>query len=382
MKTVPRVILLIETSRAFGREFLYGIARYSRIHGPWVFYREAGGLEKSIPRLKDWGADGIIMRNTRKNNDLLELGLPTILVIHGQEKQFGFPRVLTDGVNISRMAGEHFFDRGYRNFAYCGFSDSPWSHQRGEQFIKVVNKAGYEIQVYPQPKSKVKRQWKYEQVIMGEWLKSLPKPVGLMAGNDDRGQQILEACKIAQLQVPDEVAVIGVDNDELVCDLSDPPLTSIALNTEKAGYEAAQLLDMMMFKKKWGKKDIMVRPSHVVTRQSTDMLALEDAEVVDAIRFIRQNAKKKIRVDDVASAAGISRRGLEKRFRKLLNRSVQQEIRRVRNSLICKMLVDTGMSIATIAQAMGFGGAEHIARYFRKEMGMSLRAYRKEYAGK
>ena len=105
-----------------------------------MFYREAGGLEKSIPRLKDWDAHGIIMRNTPKSNNLLELGLPTILVIHGQEKQLDYPRVLTDGAKISRMAAEHFFDRGYRHFAYCGFSDPPWSQQRGEQFVKVVKK--------------------------------------------------------------------------------------------------------------------------------------------------------------------------------------------------------------------------------------------------
>jgi len=191
MNKVPRVILLIETSRAFGRGFLYGIARYSRIHGPWVFYREAGGLEKSIPRLKDWGLDGVIMRNTPKSNNLLELGLPTILVIHGQERQMDFPRVLTDGAKISQMAAEHFLDRGYRHFAYCGFSDTPWSQQRGEQFVKTVGQAGYDTLIYKQPKSKARRQWKNEQVFMADWLRSLPKPVGLMAGNDDRGQHVL-----------------------------------------------------------------------------------------------------------------------------------------------------------------------------------------------
>lgn len=200
MNKVPKIILLIETSRAFGRGLLYGTARYSRIHGPWVFYREPSGLLESIPQLKDWGADGIIMRNTHKSDDLLDLKLPTILVIHGPEDNLDCSRVLTDGVKIGKLAAEHFLDRGFRNFAYCGFDNTPWSHQRCEHFVKTITQAGYETLVYKQPKSKVKRLWKNEQVIMADWLKSLSKPVGLMACNDDRGQHVLEACKIAQLE--------------------------------------------------------------------------------------------------------------------------------------------------------------------------------------
>jgi len=383
MAHIPRVILMIETSRAFGRGLLYGIARYSRIHGPWVFYREPGGLEKSLPDLKNWGADGIIMRNTPKSDVLSELNLPTILVIHGKEKKSYYPRIITDGEQIGRMAARHFLDRGFRHFAYCGFDDTSWSQQRCIYFVKTVIQAGFKPHIYQQPKSRVKQCWKNEQVIMADWLKSLPKPVGLMACNDDRGQHALEACKMAGLQVPEEVAVIGVDNDELVCDLSDPPLTSIALNTEKAGYEAAKLLDRLMTqKKKKTRKDIMVRPINIVTRQSTDILSIEDKEVAEAVRFIRKNSRKTIRVNDVADASGLSRRVLEKRFRKILNRSVYEEIRRVRIAQVCQMLVETTISISEIALVLGYPGVEHIARYFRKEKGKSLLAYRKEYVGK
>ena len=384
MLGIPKVILLIDTARSYGRGLLEGIAKYSNLHGPWMFswkapfYRESSSRELTLPRLQDLNADGIIMREQKKTREVLALGLPTI--ISPYKNQFpGLPNIITDDVTMGKMAAEHLLNRGFQHFAYCGFEDMFGVRSRGESFRRCVAKAGFKVSVYKEPKSRIKRLWTNEQNVMAEWLKSLPKPVGLMACNDDRARDVTEVCKIAGLHVPEEVAVIGVDNDELVCNLSSPPLSSIVLNFERAGYEAAELLDKLMAGKKRLSKSIMVSPTHTITRQSTDILAIEDIEVAGAIRYIRQNANMAIQVDDVVNVVTVSRRGLERRFRKVLNRSVLDEIRRVRIELVAKMLVETNFSVSQIALKLGYSGAENIARYFRQEKGISPVVYREKY---
>ena len=222
-----------------------------------------------------------------------------------------------------------------------------------------------------------------EQGLIADWLKSLPKPVGLMVCNDDRGRQITETCNAVGLNVPDEISVVGVDNDNLVCELSSPPLSSIALSVERAGYEAAELLDKLMAgKKKKTTRTITVSPTHIVTRQSTNILAIEDHEVVQAVRFIRKHPKEPIQVGDVVNVVTLSRRVLERRFRKALGRSVHDEIRRVRIEQVARMLMETNLSVSQIALDLGYPGVDHIARYFQREKGMSPLAYRKQYGSR
>jgi len=377
MDRIPRVILLIETSRAFGRGLLYGIARYSRLHGPWAFYREPRGLETHIPRLKNWGADGIIMRDSAANKELLELELPTITVIHGSTVQTRLPSVITDSKKISQLAVEHLLERGFRSFAFCGFKGSYWSDEREKYFMDILSDAGYQPSIYKQPQPKKIETWLSEQRRIASWLSSLPKPLGVMACNDDRGHHVLEACKVARLRVPEEVAVVGADDDALICDLCDPPLTSVVLDTEKAGFAAAELLDRLMNGESLRGQRIVVNPSFVRGRQSTDITAINDAEVVKAIHFIRKNARNRINVDEVVKSTSLGRRSLETRFKRALNRSIQQEIRRKRAELIEQMLVETDMTISEIVEQYDFSDAEHIARYFRKERGVGLRDFRR-----
>ncbi len=375
--SLPKVILLLETSRAFGRDLLHGIARYSKLHGPWAFYREPRNLKSHIPHLKNWNATGIIMRNSIVSKELFALKIPTIMVLHHSGKSEDFPTVVTDSFNASRLAAEHLLGSGLRNFAFCGFDDIFWSNDRKFYFKKFIEDAGFQLFAYGEGKSKKYKTWEKEQSYMSEWLKTLPKPIGIMACNDDRGNHVLEACKIANLNVPEDVSVIGVDNDTLICDLSDPPLTSIALNTEAAGYAAAELLDKLMHNKPVQKNEILVSASHVVCRQSTDILAVEDKEVVEAIRYIRQNAKMKIRVNDVVGKTCLSRRSLESRFRKFIHRSIQEEIRKVRTDLIAQMLVETNLPISEITDKFDFTDQEHISRYFKKEKTVGLREFRR-----
>jgi len=376
--------LAIETSAAYGRGLLLGIAKYSRILGTWAFYSEPGGEQTSLPRLDSWGASGIIARvaDQKDAKRFIDTGLPAIFVPLKQTVP-GFPNIIDDCATEAKIAAQHLLDRGFRNFAFCGFTGMYWSQERRNSFCKTIAQAGFQTRCYDSKRAKVHPHYENEQRLLAEWLKSLPKPVGLMACDDEHGRHVIEACKLAALHVPEQIAVIGVDNDRVVCALSDPPLSSIAVNAERAGYEAAQLLDKLMTrKKKTQHKNIIVKPLHIVARQSTDILAIEDRLVAQAVRFIRQHAKETITVNDVVGAATVSRRPLEKRFRKVLNRSILQEIRRVRAEQVAHMLVDTNLSISQIAAALGHPGAKHIARSFRHEKGMTPLAYRQKYGRK
>jgi LacI family transcriptional regulator len=373
------VVLLIESSRSSGRSLLRGIADYARYHGPWAFYWEPGGLEKAWPQLKTLDADGIILRDVEKLEDVLGRGLPAVVVGHSRREVPDLANVITDSEAIGLMAAEHLIGCGFRHFAYCGLPALPWSILRGESFRQRLLASGHEPHSYPFPAEGKVPGLKGERHYMARWLRSLPKPLGIMACNDDRGEQVIEACKIAGLNVPDTVGIIGADNDDLLCDLSDPPMSSVAINFERAGYESARVLDLLMRGAPVGPQKIIVPASHVVSRRSTDTVAEGDRHLASALRFIREHTREVLSVPDVARAAGLSRRVLEKRFQRTLRRSILSEIRRVRVDQICRMLVETNQSISQIGSALGYSGTEHLARYFRQEKNMTPLAYRRKF---
>ena len=391
MSKVPKVILLIEKSRAFGRGLLHGIVQYSNLHGPWLFYMEPEihkkGIKHSYEWIKELEADGIIGYTWDVNliKAIVNLGRPA--VIRGLDKptQNAYC-VVTDQTAIARAAVEYFLELGFRRFAYCGYDDMIWSQQRGENFIRIVTESGFNLKtyMYKQPKTKRLRTPDKEQVIIAKWLVSLEKPIAVMAGNDDRSQDVLAACKIAGINVPSEVAILGVDNDELICGLSYPQLSSIALSTQRAGYDAAQVLGKLMDGQKVteDEKEVLVSPLHVVTRQSTDIMAIEDKQVAMAVHFIRNHTNEVIQVGNVAEAAGLSRRTLEQRFRKILGHSVLEEIKYARVNQMTKMLVETNLSISQIAWSLGFPYTNNISRYFKQQKGISPLEYRRRYAPK
>jgi LacI family transcriptional regulator len=319
------------------------------------------------------------MRDSGKGEEVVKLGLPVIVSVHLKEHIAGFPYIDTNGIRIGQMAADHLLERGFRHLGFCGFDHLHWSRSRCQNFVRRVAEAGFEAHVYKQPKSRRSRSWEKEQTLIAEWLSSVPKPVGVMACNDDRGRQVTEACKTVGLRVPEEVAVIGADNDDLVCELSDPPLSSVALNVERGGYEAAELLDRLMHGEKMAGQSIIVQPTHVVARQSTDILAVEDQEVAYAVRFIRDHARQPVQVSEVAEAVGLSRRALQQRFRTVLKRTVYDEIRRARMRLVAEMLAETNLAIYQISEVLGYSGLSKLSRAFQRETGMSPVAYRRQY---
>jgi LacI family transcriptional regulator len=379
---MPRVLLLIESSRSSGRSLLRGVANYARHHGPWAFSWEPSGLEPIRPRLKSLEADAVILRDVTAFAHILELGVPTAVFGHSKKEVPGLTNVLTDDTVVGQMAARHLLDCGFWNFAYCGVFDKPWAVVRGEVFQQTIKAAGHRVEVYRQLRRRTARDWSEERPHLVEWMKSLPKPVGLFACNDDRSQNVVEVCKLLGLKIPDQVAILGADDDELVCELSDPPLSSVAINFERAGYECAEQLHRLMSGQPLKNNFIVSRPTHIVSRQSTDTLAVADERVARALRFIRKGGREAINVNQVARAAGLSRRVLEKRFRQALGRSVLKEIRRVRVDQIARMLAETNEPVTRIAADLGYDGVEHIARYFRKEKGMPPLTYRKRFGRK
>jgi len=395
MQKSQKVILMIESSRGFGRALMRGIAKYASLFGPWTFYhRRFFYLDKSfstkarkaeLEHLKRWGADGIIARelSAHTREEIIALGIPAIIstVFEGKlEPDIG--NIYVDNYAIGKIAAEHLLDRGFHNFAFCGLNDFFWSRERAKGFIERIAKAGYDVIRYKQPKSRKKFLWDYEQRILSDWLKSLPKPVGLMACIDERALEVIQVCRQANIHIPEEIAVIGGDNDELICELSNPQLSSVAITGEQTGYETAALLDKLMHGEKPDKKDmtITVRPTYVIARHSTDVLAISDKQVADALQFIRAHCREPIQVSDVTRAVAMTRQGLNKKFKRILGRSIHAEIAGFRIDMIIRLLLGTDMNISEIAYSMGFIESKHLTRFFHKETGVSPQEYRKKFA--
>jgi LacI family transcriptional regulator len=384
MGNVPKVALLVETSRSFGRDFLMGVSRYARSRGPWTFHITPGDFEQAVPRMKQWGGTGIIARipSQRIAKAILEANVPTIALGLTEEQRLPenplsrLSNVSSDPQQVAEMAVRHLLGRRLSNFAYVGVEDRAWSRRRGEAFVQELRALGHDAIVYPAPKKNSWRQWEREQRFMADWLRSQPLPLGLFACNDDRGRQVLEVCRQCGLNVPEDVAVLGVDNDAVFCDLADPPLSSIALNAETAGYRAAQQLDEMMRGKSRETCRIAVEALEVVTRRSTDIVAIDDLEVVAALQIIRRDHGRTLSVADVATEVAVSRRYLERRFRTLVGRSILEEIQRVRLEYAKRLLIETAHPIATVADMSGFGSSAYFSQFFQKRVGTTPRRFR------
>ncbi|MGH9572020.1 MAG: substrate-binding domain-containing protein [Candidatus Acidiferrales bacterium] len=279
---------------------------------------------------------------------------------------------------ISQRAADHFLARGFRNYAFCGYPKNRingWCLERERAFCAYLKRRGHRCAAYSGP-FRTARHWGAEQKSIGQWLLSLPKPVALLAANDSRGHQVLEACRAFEVAVPQEVAVMGVNNDELLCQLSNPSLTSIEQGTEKMGYEAAALLDRMMNGYKPRRRRFVVDPVRVVARNSTDVLAVEDHLVAGAMAFITANAMKGIKVSDVSHALGISRTTLEARFKKALTFSIHAAIRRARMDRVRALVSGTTLPLKQIAATTGFRSVQHMTTLFKKSFAQSPARYR------
>lgn len=293
------------------------------------------------------------------------------------------PAILTDDAAGARIAAAHLLERGFRQFAYCGFVGTLYSDERSRVFNEVIERAGFRCFTYESPRhlrgrhpetAEIEGRGGEEHVL--RWLRKLPRPIGLMACNDARGQQVLNACRDLGIHVPEEMAVVGVDNDDVLCDLCDPPLSSVVPNTAKIGYEAAALLDRMMRGEAAPRRPIYVEPVGIVTRRSTDVLAVESADLSAALLFIREHACDGISVEDVTTHVSLSCSALERQFGKVLGRTPKAEIVRVQLDRVKQLLAGTTWPLKEIALKAGFRHTEYLCAVFKSKFGQTPGQYR------
>lgn len=383
----PKVALLIETSRGYGRGLLKGISKYSRLHGPWQFYLTPGDFEQIIPKMKAWKGTGVIARvmDERTIILILKMGVPAILLdippeptARARRRGVACVELASDSTGAATLIAESFLEKQFRHFAFVGYRDQIWSQIREDAFVAEIRRHEREVHVYEMPLRKgLPVRWELEEQRLARWLSELPKPIGLMACNDQRGREVLEACEVAGIAVPEEIAVIGVDNDELLCELSYPPLSSVALNAEQGGYLAAKMLDEMMSGKTAEMEKIVVSPLRIVERRSSEIVAIDDPVVAGAMQLIHTQPLTQLSVGGLARDLAVSRRALEIKFKKSLGRTILQEIHAVRLARSRKLLQETDLPIPQIAELTGFSSPSYLIQVFRGELGMTPMKYRK-----
>lgn len=375
----PRVLVLVETSTEYGRRMLEGIGRYALEHGPWSIYLEERGRYQRLPQwVRDWRGDGIIVRSSTPDmvRTLLKTGaqvIETDSLVTG----FNLPLVYTNDAMTARMAADHFLERGLTQLAYCNVSHTNWSRLRREAFEAELAQRGLPCRAFELPERLLDRDWGRQHSKLAGWLQTLPRPVGILAENDVCGHRLLDTCRVIGLSVPEQVAVLGVDNDPGLCRVTSPALSSVDLNIVRIGYESAAVLARVMAGEKPPAQPVLVGPVGVVGRQSTDVLAVEDPDVAEALRYIREHACQGIDVRDVLREVPVSRRVLERRFRQSLGRTPKDEIRRVKLNRARELLAQTDLPIARVARQTGFRTPAYLANVFDREIGSSPREFRR-----
>jgi LacI family transcriptional regulator len=365
----------------FHRQALLGIRAYAGQTKRWLFHN-APPTQASLRPLIEWNPHGIIahLDDAKLARGILNLHKPTVdtaCVLKGLDA----PVVDVDHVTVGQMAAEHFLARGYRNFGYFGSGRAHYALLRYASFREAVERAGFEVRsCYMEylPRLPERTSWKDVNAQVRQWLKELPKPAAVLADHDVPAHDLADMCQLLDLRVPNDVAILGVDDDEVECLLAFPPLSSVAIPAERIGFEAAKLLDRMMSGKKPPAEPLYLPPTRIVTRQSTNMFAVDDPVVSGALLYIRNHlAEPTLSIDALADKLVVSRRVLEKKFRTLLGRSMLSEIHRARIEL-ARELLGADLQVAQIARLTGFSSPQIFATVFRRLTGVSPRQYRRE----
>lgn len=373
------VALIIETASHYGRELLSGMLRYKLENTDWKVLLEERDLHAKPPLwLREWQGDGIICRLTTPeiSRMAIERDIPFIELTDRLNPSAELVTFRSDDAAIGTLAAEHFLERGFRSFAFCGIRGEAWSNRRAIAFQQRLEMEHLTCERLDLPWY-VSNEPTPQQTQMVDWLCSLPKPIGIFAGNDIRAKHVLDGCITANIAVPERAAVLGVDNDELVCKFCEPPLSSIVPSTEEIGYRSAEALDTLMHGKDVQPLLQLIDPLDVYTRESSDTIAIEDDEMANALVFIRNHACRGITVEDVLANTKLSRSSLERRTRKLLGRSPQQEIRKAQLKRVKMLLVETDLLIEEIGAQCGFEHPEYLHVMFKREFNMTPGEYRK-----
>ncbi|NQZ58438.1 MAG: DNA-binding transcriptional regulator [Lentisphaeraceae bacterium] len=384
MNKVLHIALILNINKAYDRKIVAGVARYMREVGNWSLYLEDDPLSK-IPDFDNWAGDGIIadLDDLAVYNAVKDSSIPLVGFGGGYGpycKGGKVPYIFTENTKIATMAAEHLLDRGFRRFGYCGApanSTNGWSRERREVFNTIVKEKGYSCSHFVGHSPSAKN-WHKSQDELKEWLSSLLLPIGIMSANDSIARHILEACQQLEIKIPEEIALIGVDDDEMMCELANPPLTSIIQGTDTLGYKAAELLDCMMKGEEVAIKTV-IDPVGISVRQSTEILAIDDKLVAQALAFIRKEACYAILVEDVATHCDVSRSTLEKRFKSVMERSVHAEISIVQLKKAKELLIHTDLPLKRIFAMAGFSTIQYMSLKFKSESGMTPNQFRRKF---
>ncbi len=376
-----RIGLVLHEDSAFIRGVLQGVIQYPRPGRPWVFrtFRPDGPVKLE---LRSWHPHGLIthIADASDAQMVLDTHLPAVDV-SGNSRDHPLPRIPLDDVAIGATAAQHLLQRGFIHLAAISYHQAAFAQARVIGFIHEVTQRHGDM-VVPQfliPLGQLRRRNARAQIVadrrLRQWLVNLPKPVGVLAVNDELGLILTEACREQNIHVPEQVAVVGVDDDDLTCSMAHPPLSSVVLPVRSLGYAAAQMLDQLMEGHK-PQAPAPLAPLDVRTRQSTDIMAIDDADLAAALRFIRLHAAEPIAMPDLLRHIPVSRRSLERRFRLILGRTFLEELQRVRIEMAQQLLASTNLPMPLIAQRCGLGTGKQLSTLFRTITGETPRSFR------
>ena len=380
-----RLLIITDFTESFANKLLKGIVTYSRLKEQWIIqrmppaYKAQIGIPGVIRMAKEWHADAVIGQFEQTDDVSLFRKNGIVVVAQDFKKRFpNIPNITADYVGTGRMAARFFLDRGFRNFGFFGFKDVCWSDERCEGFQREVTEAGFGSAFRSYNLQDIDKLWYYERDRLANWLRSLPKPIGIMACDDNQGNNLIEACHSVGIRIPSEVSVIGVDNDELLCSLSSPTLSSIQVDIEEGGYRTAQLIERLVTNPDAPREDIVLRPEKIVGRISTAAFATDDVQIQKAVRFIHQNYQKKISVKDVMREVALSRRLLERRFKNVTGQTLYQYISDLKIKRFAELLLDTDEQVVGIALSLGENDTKSISRRFKQIYGCAPNEWREQ----
>ena len=384
-----RLLIISDFTEAFPSKLLRGIVNYSRRKEQWSIcrmppaYKRLIGIKGVIDWAKSWGADAVI--GQFEEDDEVGLFAENGIVAVAQDFKQRFktiPNITADYIGTGRMAARFYLERGFRNFGFFGFRNVCWSDERFEGFRQEVTAAGFGDSLYSYNLQDIDHLWYYERQHLREWLHAIPKPIGIMACDDNQGNNLVEACHVAGIRIPSELSILGVDNDELLCELGSTPLSSIQVNIEEGGYQTAALIEQRVLNPHAPLEDIVLRPVKIVSRISTAAYATDDIQIQKAVQFIHRNVMKKISVEDVTNEVALSRRLLERRFKKVTGQTIYQYITDLKLKEFAQMIVDTDDQLTDIAITLGESDTKSISRRFKQLYGCSPSQWREKHQNK
>lgn len=375
-----KVILLIDCASEFDRKLLRGMMDYSRKNGPWLFYRMPSNFSWGQDReewilewTRTWKADAIIGRwDEVKVNLLSRLNIPIVLQ-NNKSRSDIYSNLTGDYVGTGRMAAGYFRKKLFTDYAFFGVKNIIWSEERCSGFRDEVTAAGGRFWSY-----KVEPTGSYSREDLTSWLQAVPKPVAMFCCDDAHALVITETCKLAGIRIPEEVSLLGVDNDDLLCGISDPPISSIDLDVENGGYMACKLLHEMLQGRRREPFNVVINPVGVVQRESTSLYNISDPYVEDIVRHIDDFYSTDLQLEQLFSSVPLSRRSIEMRFKNVMGTTVYQYIISTRVEHFAYLLATTDRSVFDIAYEVGFKDSSNISRIFKKFKGCSPLEYRRK----